>query len=148
MAAARNPRRFIALVSSMPARCPVAPLPTAFPSSPSLLPAPPPSTSSQVLISPIAPTHIELQGDSEQQRAAAFRSTAAEWVLFTHCRAFVFTESGFSKTAALFSLRRMSAWMMARHADGWLGNGWRDSCDPERPTTMAVLGNTTRWSGI
>ncbi|CAI5478404.1 unnamed protein product [Closterium sp. Yama58-4] len=103
---------------------------------------------SKVMTTDIQPLHIELQGFSDEERAEAFRSTVAEWLLFTHCNHFVFTESGFSKTAALYSLRRLSAHMMARWADSWRDHSWKDKCDPEEPTRITVLGNTTRWSGI
>ncbi|GJP50624.1 hypothetical protein CLOM_g9767 [Closterium sp. NIES-68] len=103
---------------------------------------------SKVMTTDIQPLHIELQGFSDEQRAEAFQSTVAEWLLFTHCNHFIFTESGFSKTAALYSLRRLSAHMMARWADSWRDHSWKDKCDPEEPTRITVLGNTTRWSGI
>ncbi|CAI5474888.1 unnamed protein product [Closterium sp. Yama58-4] len=94
---------------------------------------------SKVMTTDIQPLHIELQGFSDEERAEAFRSTVAEWLLFTHCNHFIFTESGFSKTAALYSLRRLSAHMMARWADSWRDHSWKDKCDPEEPTRITAF---------
>jgi len=92
--------------------------------------------------------HIELKG-SDAQRADAFRTTAVEWVLLSRCCSqFLFMESGFSKTAALYSLQPLGMYMFGRWADSWRDASWRDKCTPEEPTRIDVLGNTTRWSGI
>ncbi|CAI5964659.1 unnamed protein product [Closterium sp. NIES-64] len=100
---------------------------------------------SKVLTTGITPLHTAMVR-AAAARVASWQTSVAEWVLLTRCSLFVVTESGFSKTAALFSLRPLAIYLLARHHYRSARNQWTDSCDPERPASFALLGE--RWSGI
>ncbi|GJP75322.1 hypothetical protein CLOP_g5774 [Closterium sp. NIES-67] len=99
----------------------------------------------KVLTTGITPLHTAMVR-AAAARVASWQTSVAEWVLLTRCSLFVVTESGFSKTAALFSLRPLAVYLLARHHYRSQRNAWTDSCDPERPASFALLGE--RWSGI
>ena len=77
---------------------------------------------------------------------SAWQTSVAEWLVLSQCNIFVISESGFSKTAALVSLRPMSIYLLARFTYKSKRNEWKDECDPEKPANFELLGS--RWSGV
>ncbi|CAI5952129.1 unnamed protein product [Closterium sp. NIES-65] len=73
--------------------------------------------------------------DMERKSAAVmnFREMVAEWLLLSTCHSFVLPESGFSRSAALYSLRPMSIFFYQR-------------CDPEAPEKLTDMAST--WSRV
>ncbi|CAI5534220.1 unnamed protein product [Closterium sp. Naga37s-1] len=74
--------------------------------------------------------------DEAERKSAAvmdFREMVAEWLLLSTCHSFVLPESGFSRSAALYSLRPMSIFFYQR-------------CDPEAPEKLTDMAST--WSRV
>lgn len=99
----------------------------------------------QVYITGTNPTHTALRQDVPG-RILAFKTTAAEWLVYTRCSLYLMTESGFSKTAALYSGRPFSIFLLARKYYQSKRNEWKDVCEPVSPASYTLLG--ARWSGI
>ena len=93
-------------------------------------------------MSDIVPRHTMLVESS----AEVYRSSVAEWALFTSCTKFLITESGFSKTSAAYALKPRSTWVFTRPAHGVREVRPTYECPLETPTTTEDLGYS--WSGL
>ncbi|GJP56468.1 hypothetical protein CLOM_g15538 [Closterium sp. NIES-68] len=74
--------------------------------------------------------------DEAERKSAAvmnFQEMVAEWLLLSTCHSFVLPESGFSRSAALYSLRPMSIFFYQR-------------CDPEAPEKLTDMASS--WSKV
>eukprot|EP00475_Leptophrys_vorax_P045225 TRINITY_DN9319_c0_g1_i3.p1 TRINITY_DN9319_c0_g1~~TRINITY_DN9319_c0_g1_i3.p1 ORF type:complete len:237 (-),score=11.80 TRINITY_DN9319_c0_g1_i3:43-657(-) len=91
----------------------------------------------KILTTAVAPRHSHTIGQelmySDTAAAALqhYQETVAEWLLLSLCDLFVIGESGYSRTAAFYSLRP--------------GNIFDPGCDPERPANLTDVAST--WSG-
>ena len=62
----------------------------------------------------------------------------AEWLLSSQCSVFVFQDSPSAKTAALYAMKPMSAWMFPPAAS----KAFEQDCHPETPSSIMHLATT------
>lgn len=98
-------------------------------------------------MSDVVPRHTMVAGSSEE----SYKSTVAEWALFTSCNKFIITDSGFSKTSVMYSLTMHSTWMLPRLPFGPPDYPVYDvfppfDCLVEAPADVKSIGFS--WSGI
>lgn len=85
----------------------------------------------------IRPKHYERGGAA---------STLIEWLLFTLCELYVVPQSGFSKTAFAYGLRKPSAYFLPRLDEEFWGikTPRKGNC----PTAPASVLELEAWSGL
>ncbi|GJP85619.1 hypothetical protein CLOP_g15723 [Closterium sp. NIES-67] len=84
----------------------------------------------KVVVTNFVPRHVSKNEDpndkSGEASEAMVQETVAEWLLFASCDRFVFPDSGYSRTAAMFSMRPASMHLTR-------------TCDPEHPVEISTL---------
>ncbi|CAI5474974.1 unnamed protein product [Closterium sp. Yama58-4] len=93
----------------------------------------------KILETDFVPRHSQAFGDKDQEQAKkeaeqGYREMVAEWLLLSSSNSFVLTISGFSRTAAMYSLRPMAIYTPPHY------------CDPEQPHQQTDFGIS--YSGI